>query len=360
MIPYKYYMDIRNTDIKKLDALVSEASAIVITAHIHPDGDAAGSTNALLAYLVGRGKENVRIIYPEPLADTISFISAATERTLIMDAVTAPDGCRSAVGAADLIFCLDCNSFTRTGPLEDMMRSSSARKVLIDHHLNPDTEAYDLVFSTPQVSSACELLYNILLAMPDVEGDAGKLPKASADALMTGMTTDTNNFANSVYPSTFTMASGLLDAGVDRDAILQKLFNEYRENRLRMMGWLLYENMRITEAGVAYMVVTSGIAEKFGIMDGETEGFVNLPLAIGRVKMSLFLKIDGEGFYRVSVRSKKGYSSNLCASRYFHGGGHENASGGRLFFPQDIPSPDAAAEYIEAVTDKLFKEEGYV
>ena len=156
------------------------------------------------------------------------------------------------------------------------------------------------------------------------------------------------------------MASGLLAAGVDRDGILQKLFNEYRENRLRIMGWLLYENMRITDAGVAYMIITSDTAERFGIREGETEGFVNMPLAIGRVKMSILLKIDGNGYFRVSVRSKKGYSSNLCATRYFHGGGHENASGGRLFFPQDIPSPDEAAGYVERVTGELFKEEGYV
>ena len=240
------------------------------------------------------------------------------------------------------------------------MRSSSARKVLIDHHLAPDSGAFDLVFSTPEVSSACELLYNVLLALPDVVGDVSRLPKPSAEALMAGMTTDTNNFSNSVYPSTFAMASGLLGAGVDRDGILQKLFNEYRENRLRMMGWLLYENMRITDAGVAYMIITSDTAERFGIREGETEGFVNMPLAIGRVKMSILLKIDGNGYFRVSVRSKKGYSSNLCATRYFHGGGHENASGGRLFFPQDIPSPDEAAGYVERVTGELFKEEGYV
>ena len=353
-------MNICTLDIEKLDALIEGAKGIVITAHIHPDGDAAGSTNALLSYLRSRGKENVRIVYPEPLADTISFVAAGSDKSLVLDAVTAPEGCRTAVVSADLIFCLDCNSFTRTGVLEDMMRSSSASKVLIDHHLNPDVEAYDLVFSTPQVSSASELLYNILLALPDVAGNVSRLPRSSAEALMTGMTTDTNNFSNSVYPSTFAMASGLLDAGVDRDGMLQKLFNEYRENRLRMMGWLLYENMKITDAGVAYMVVTSDIAERFGILEGETEGFVNLPLAIGRVKMSLFLKIDGNGFFRVSVRSKKGYSSNLCATRYFHGGGHENASGGRLFFPQDIAAPEAAAAYIERVTDELFKEEGYV
>ena len=353
-------MNICEQDIQKLDAFIEGAKEIVITAHIHPDGDAAGSTNALLGYLRSRGKDNARIVYPEPLADTISFIAAGTDCRMLLDPLTSPEESMSAIAGADLIFCLDCNSFARTGPLEDAMRSSSARKVLIDHHLAPDSGAFDLVFSTPEVSSACELLYNVLLALPDVGGDVSKLPKPSAEALMAGMTTDTNNFSNSVYPSTFAMASGLLAAGVDRDGILQKLFNEYRENRLRIMGWLLYENMRITDAGVAYMIITSDTAERFGIMEGETEGFVNMPLAIGRVKMSILLKIDGNGYFRVSVRSKKGYSSNLCATRYFHGGGHENASGGRLFFPQDIPSPDEAAGYVERVTGELFKEEGYV
>ena len=353
-------MNICEQDIQKLDAFIEGAKEIVITAHIHPDGDAAGSTNALLGYLRSRGKDNARIVYPEPLADTISFIAAGTDCRMLLDPLTSPEESMSAIAGADLIFCLDCNSFARTGPLEDAMRSSSARKVLIDHHLAPDSGAFDLVFSTPEVSSACELLYNVLLALPDVVGDVSRLPKPSAEALMAGMTTDTNNFSNSVYPSTFAMASGLLGAGVDRDGILQKLFNEYRENRLRMMGWLLYENMRITDAGVAYMIITSDTAERFGIREGETEGFVNMPLAIGRVKMSILLKIDGNGYFRVSVRSKKGYSSNLCATRYFHGGGHENASGGRLFFPQDIPSPDEAAGYVERVTGELFKEEGYV
>lgn len=353
-------MNICEQDIQKLDAFIEGAKEIVITAHIHPDGDAAGSTNALLGYLRSRGKDNARIVYPEPLADTISFIAAGTDGRMLLDPLTSPEESMSAIAGADLIFCLDCNSFARTGLLEDAMRSSSARKVLIDHHLAPDSGAFDLVFSTPEVSSACELLYNVLLALPDVGGDVSRLPQPSAEALMAGMTTDTNNFSNSVYPSTFAMASGLLAAGVDRDGILQKLFNEYRENRLRMMGWLLYENMKITDAGVAYMIITTDTAEKFGIREGETEGFVNMPLAIGRVKMSLLLKIDGNGYFRVSVRSKKGYSSNLCATRYFHGGGHENASGGRLFFPQDIAAPEAAAAYIERVTDELFKEEGYV
>lgn len=345
-------------DVFVLDKMIEVSTNIVITAHIHPDGDAAGSTQALAYYLAGRGK-NVAVTYPEPLPDTIGFITKGAEGFVSLSWKNDEEECRRIVGAADLIFCVDCNSFARTGGLEEMMRASEAKKILIDHHLSPDRESFDIVFSKTDVSSACELLYWILLAMPDMAGDAGKLPLFSASALLTGMTTDTNNFANSVYPSTLEMASSLLAAGVDRDAILIDLYNEYRENRMRLMGYLLHENMKITPWGVAYMVVTGDIAEQFAIQEGETEGFANMPLSIGKVKMSVFLKLDGEGFFRVSVRSKKGYSSNKCASRYFHGGGHENASGGRLFFPQDIAKPEDAPEYIRKVTAELFKEEGY-
>ena len=210
------------------------------------------------------------------------------------------------------------------------------------------------MFSESEISSACELTYQVLLALPSIGGDAHKLPEFSARALMTGMTTDTNNFANSVYPSTFAMASALLETGVDRDAILSSLYNRYRENRIRLMGYLLYENMAITDEGVALMIIDKDIATKYDIRDGETEGFVNLPLAIDRVKMSIFLKQDDGGFFRVSVRSKKGISANRCAMKYFHGGGHECAAGGRLLFPQDIASPAGAEAFLRKVSFEFF------
>ena len=201
--------------------------------------------------------------------------------------------------------------------------------------------------------------------MPDIKGDASRIPALAAASLMTGMTTDTNNFANSVFPSTLAMASGLLAAGVNRDRILQDLYNSYRENRLRMEGYLLHENMKITPEGVAYMIVDKKLASEFNIREGETEGFVNMPLAIGKVGMSIFLKEDGEGFFRVSVRSKKGISANKCATRYFHGGGHERASGGRLFFsrtdgvPADINAPGEAESYIVRSVAEFFKSGEY-
>ena len=190
-------------------------------------------------------------------------------------------------------------------------------------------------------------------AMPDIAGDAARLPAHSAMALMTGMTTDTNNFANSVYPSTLRMASALLEAGVDRDSLLDELYHRYRENRVRVMGFLQNEGMSITDKGVAYIIADKAILKRFDVKEGETESLVNVPLAIKKVRMSIFLK-EENGLFRVSIRSRKGVSAQKLAVKYFHGGGHENAAGGKLFYPGDIPSPADAGAFLERITNEYF------
>jgi phosphoesterase RecJ-like protein len=151
---------------------------------------------------------------------------------------------------------------------------------------------------------------------------------------MTGMTTDTNNFANSVYPSTLIMASTLLAVGVDRDYILSRLYNQYSESRLRLMGHMMKDLLRITEDGAAYIILDLKTQREYDIKEGDTEGFVNMPLSVADVRMSLLLKEDVDRI-RVSIRSKKGTSANRCARLHFNGGGHENAAGGRLSIPID-------------------------
>ena len=172
---------------------------------------------------------------------------------------------------------------------------------------------------------------------------------------MTGMTTDTNNFANSVYPSTLRMASELIEAGVDRDSIIRNIYNRFKESRIRLQGHILKDLMTITEDGVAYVVLDKGTLEKYHVEEGDTEGFVNIPLSIGNVVMSILAKED-DGYARISIRSKKGVSANRCSNLHFHGGGHENAAGGRIYFPEDISSIEDAAGYIESHTHAFMNE----
>lgn len=380
-------------DIITLGRWLASASYPVIVAHTHPDGDALGASSGLALYLRGLGKD-VAVILPDTPADNLRFILPKGIPFLFHD--EDPAGAEARIARADLIILADANAFSRTSALEPFLQASAAPKVLMDHHLNPDSQSFGLVFSTPDISSASEVVYWLLKALTEketktetekeTEGMCAGEPKAPVPpgasacflapggtgpsamreghsamwakeigaALMTGMTTDTNNFANSVFPSTFQMASELIAAGVDRDALIGKIYQSYRENRVRLMGYMQSEELHILDNGTAYMVLTRDIQERFDMRDGESEGLVNVPLTIEKVRLSVLLKED-DGHFRVSVRSKKGTSAQQLAQRFFHGGGHENAAGGKMLIGEDIPSADAAPAYLEKVLKDYLK-----
>lgn len=335
-------------DISRLTALIDAAGQVVITSHVRADGDAIGCTAGLAAYLEVRGKNPV-IVLQDALTENLKFVEEeCVPEGRLLTFWASPDIAKERINAADLIFCMDCNSFSRTGDAENIFRASKAHKVLIDHHENPgggDPEGtYDLIFSDTEVSSASEMAYHILMQMPDIQGDASKLPEASRFALMTGMTTDSNNFANSTYPSTLRMAASLVEAGTDRDRIVDNFTRMHRENRLRLFGALLKDRMEVTAENVALTILDAATAKAYDIHEGETEGFVNLPLTVKDIVMSVFIKEDN-GQYRVSIRSKNGIRADLLASEFFHGGGHKPAAGGKVLIPEDVHGQEGVREY---------------
>lgn len=349
-------MDIINTEnVQKLHDMLTSAQSPVIVTHMRPDGDAIGSSMGMYHTLKIYGrKAKIALVNPAPANLDFLFPEDTGEDVLIHE--TDKEATEAAINGSDLIICLDFNSFHRTDTLENILTSATAEKVLIDHHLAPDSEKFSLVFSKTDISSASELLYHVLMALPPIGNDAANLPAEARTALMTGMTTDTNNFANSVYPSTFAMASELISAGTDRDMIIGMIYNRFKESRLRLQGHILKDLMQITDDGVAYIVLDRQAMLKYNVEEGDTEGFVNLPLTIDNIVLSVFAKEDN-GYARISVRSKKGTSANRCAKMYFHGGGHENAAGGRLYMPEDVECIGMAGEYIEKVTHEFMNRE---
>lgn len=330
--------------ILQLESRFDQSERVSIVVHSHPDGDALGGAVALVAYLKWRDpRKDVVIVSPDDYPQTLSFLVRGEK---ILVASVDPEGVRERIAGSDLLVTLDHNAFGRAGSvIGPAMSSSSAFKLLVDHHLEPSLEDFDLAFTSTDTSSTCEVLYYLMVSLPSL-AEGAPLPERMAYGLYVGMTTDTNNFANSTYPSTLMMASALIASGVDRDAILSQLYNSYRENRLRAMSYFLSERkLHITPEGLAYVVFTRDEEAKLGLRDGETEGFVNLPLSLGVVVMSIFLKEDN-GFYRVSIRSKHPYSASDVATLYFNGGGHVLAAGGKLLIPKDIDRREDAEKYI--------------
>ncbi len=339
-----------------LHARLSSASRPVIVTHMKPDGDAMGSSLGMYHTIKQIYSLQAKIALANPAPGYLDFLISGDPAEHIYIHEDRPKETEEVIQDSDLIICLDFNAFHRTDTLCDILESSTADKILIDHHLSPDIEKFSLIFSQQEISSASELLFHILLQLPAMEGKASKLPIEAATALLTGMTTDTNNFANSVYPSTFEMASQLIEAGVDRNMIISKLYNRSKESRLRLQGHILKDLMKITDDGVAYVVLDKKTMNEYNVEEGDTEGFVNIPLTIDNVLMSIFIKEDN-GFARVSIRSKQGTSANMCSRTYFNGGGHENAAGGRLYMPGDIASIHDAGEYIEKHTHIFMNKE---
>lgn len=322
-----------------LDEFIREAGHIAIVGHHNPDGDSVGSATAMSRYLSGRGKE-CETVLPSSYPSFLGFLDPGhkiifhTMKDAASDMKASPEAAVSAIESADLIFCIDLNSPKRTEGLESAIRSSQCRKILIDHHPSPEDGFFDLVFSDPSMSSACELLFWILMKMPDIRGDVSRFSFETAESLATGMITDTNNFCNSVIPSTFRMASLLMDRGINLESIYTTVFGSYSEKRMKLMGKMLSEMTVDRETHSACMVLTREIQNRYGYVSGDSEGFVNLGLRIAEVETSVLFTEEKDRI-RVSLRSKGALSVNKLSNMYFNGGGHERASGGKLEMPAD-------------------------
>ncbi|MBO5804895.1 MAG: bifunctional oligoribonuclease/PAP phosphatase NrnA [Bacteroidales bacterium] len=320
--------------VEQLEKLVENATNIVIVGHFNPDGDSVGSVTGMRSYLEMKGK-NPKVLLPSKYPDFLSFLDADSDYQVYTQ---NPELVTESVGSADLILCLDFNNLGRTEGLKELISSSSATKVLIDHHPSPEVESFDLVCSTVKTSSTCELLFYVLMETTSISNDVQKMPYKCAEALATGMLTDTNNFKNSAIASTYKMASLLLERGVSLDDLGKRVFGSYSESRMRLMGEMLRNQMVVLpELGAAYMVLSKKIQKEYNYLQGDSEGFVNLPLLIEGVEVSAMFT-ESDEFIRVSLRSQGGVSVNALSRSYFNGGGHERASGGRLFIPvEEVP-----------------------
>ena len=309
----------------RLSQLISDAETILITCHKSPDGDAIGSSLGLADYLRHLGKEPV-VIVPDQYPDFLMWLPN-TEKIIRYD--KQRDKADLLFKIADLVFCLDYNAPSRVDEMEEALVSSPATRVLIDHHLNPDVPA-DLIISEPEASSTCELVFRLVWQM----GAFPNLTRQFAVPIYCGMMTDTGGFTyNSSRPEIFFIISELLTKRIDKDKIYRKVYHNYSESRIRLMGYVMYEKLvYMPEYNAAYYTLTKDELKRFRFIKGDAEGLVNIPQQIKGLRLSISLREDTEKdrVVWVSLRSVDNFPCNLMAEEFFNGGGHLNASGGRL------------------------------
>jgi len=308
---------------KELSKQFSLSENILLICHINPDGDAIGSQLALYHYLKAMGKD-VNMMAPNYLQEFLKWMEGAG---LINIFIKEGRKCRILIEKADLIVFLDFNQSNRLGEAEVPVLASHARKVIIDHHLDPKNFA-DLIISDPSKCSTAELVHELL---SDLNPDLA-ITKHYAEAIYVGIITDTGNFEHGAYSSrTFRIVAELLDSGIDKGSILNLIYNNFSADRIRLQGYALNKRMVVLpEYRTAYIFLTKNDLAEYNHVKGDTEGFVNMPLSIKGINFAA-LFIEKDGFIKISFRSKGQFPSNLFASKYFSGGGHLNASGGEYY-----------------------------
>ena len=308
-----------------LRSLIDDATSIVLCCHMNPDGDALGSCLGWAEYLSSQGKESV-VIVPDQYPDYLRWLPN-TEKIVRYDKHVEQGDLL--LKTADLIFCLDFNTASRTDKMADTLLASAAKKVLIDHHLGPDMPTV-LTVSHPDASSTSELVFRLVWQLGGFE----ELDKKFASSIYCGMMTDTGGFTyNSSDPDIFFIISQLLTKHINKDKIYRNVFHNYSENRLRLTGYVMLEKLVVDAARHAsYFTLTRQDLRRFHFVKGDAEGLVNMPLQIKGLKLSISLREDTEkeNLVWVSLRSVDDFPCNKVAEEFFNGGGHLNASGGRL------------------------------
>ncbi len=331
----------------QMDQLISTAQSVLVVCHKSPDGDAIGSSLGMAEYLRLRGKD-VTVVVPDQYPDFLHWLPNS-EKIVRYD--KHPGKCDMLFKIADLIVCLDFNTPSRVEDMEPALVSSPARKILIDHHLKPDVDA-DLVISQPEASSASELVFRVVWQL----GGFPELGKAFAIPVYCGMMTDTGGFTfNSTRPEIFFIIGELLTKHIDKDKIYRNVYHNYSYDRIRLMGYVMYEKLvYLPEYHASYYAITREEQKRFNFIKGDAEGLVNIPQQIKGLKLSISLREDTEkpNLVWVSLRSVDDFPCNLVAERFFNGGGHLNASGGRLNCSID-EAVEIARQAIVAFADTL-------
>jgi len=315
-------MNLKQKDIFQITKTLAVPKKVVLAVHYNPDGDAIGAALALSLFLQAKGHE-VAILSPNELPDFLDWMPQADK---ILIATKQLELCKEKINAAEVIFCLDFNCFERVGILQEAFEQAKQLKILIDHHINP-ANYFDIVYSVAEkTSSTCELMYHFLA---HILKEKKNITKEMAECLYVGIIIDTGSLSYSCNnQSTYQTLGELFRLGIDGGKIHQLVYDNFSENRIRLLGFCLSERLVVLpDLATSYIYLTKEDLERFHYKQGDTEGIVNYGLSMKGIRFTA-LFTERNNRIRLSFRSKGDFDVNLFARKHFKGGGHKNASGG--------------------------------
>ena len=310
-------MMIENVDSFK--KIITDNYSFIITTHRGPDGDAMGSSMAMYNLLVNL-KKDVNVIIPNSFPNFLSWLPNIKN---VINHEENNSDTTNIFSEVDVIIMLDFNDLSRIENLESYVTNSNAKKILIDHHQDPDLSICDLSFCDTTYSSTCELLYMIL------NQAKFNLTKNIADCLYTGILTDTGSFKFScTTKNTHISVGDLISKGVNATEINNLIYNNYSHDRIKLLGHCLINKLKIYNNSSAIISLSEDELKKFNFKKGDTEGIINYALSIKEVIFAVFI-VEKDNIVKLSFRSLGNINVQEISKRYFGGGGHFNAAGAK-------------------------------
>jgi phosphoesterase RecJ-like protein len=308
-------------ELAALKKLLAHPRKIVITTHHKPDGDAMGSSLGLYNYLIQQG-HHAKVITPTDYPDFLAWMPGNGE---VMIYTEHPAEAATLVAEAELIFCLDFNTLSRINELGELVRASTAVKVMIDHHLEPE-DFDDYRHWNINACASAQLVYDFIVNQLH---NKALVNKDVASCLYTGIMTDSASFR---LPNTTAevhrIAADLIEAGAVNWRIHELVYSNSSESRLRFLGYCLSEKLEVLhEFNTAIITVNRAELQKYDVVTGDTEGIVNYALSITGIRLAAFI-VERTDKVKLSLRSRGDFPANDICKKYFNGGGHRNAAGG--------------------------------
>ena len=300
--------------------LIKTKNFALIFSHQCPDGDSVGSSVALSLYLSKIGVEN-KIIFPDPYPHFLSWITGINNSIVASENLEKVE---QLYDASDLIFCLDFNHRSRVGKdLQELISRTNNKYIfVIDHHTHPENFGnYEII--DQNASSTSELIYKFI----DSNNDLSLVDIPISEAIYTGIITDTGSFKySSVTSTTHQIAAFLKDKGLNQVVIHDKIFDQNSVSKINLLGYAL-QKIKIEESvSLALLFLTEKELNMFNYQKGDSEGFVNYCLSIKGIENAVFLREDKD-IIKISLRSKGKVKVNEFSSKFYEGGGHQNAAG---------------------------------
>ncbi len=294
----------------------------MITTHHKPDADALGSSLGMANYLIKKG-HNVKVITPSDYPGFLNWMKGNDNVLVYSDENS--EQVQRFINEADTIITLDFSVLHRINEMGEMVRNAKAFKVNVDHHLEPEDFADYRLWNT-KAASTCELCFELIVML----GDKALIDKDIAECLYAGIMTDTGGFRHpNTTQNVHEVVAELIGIGADNAKIAKEIYDTNSLNRLKFLGFALSQKLEILpEFHTAYFAITNDELNRFESKTGDTEGLVNYALSLEGIVLAVLFKDSGDGI-KMSFRSIGEFPANEIASKYFNGGGHRNAAGGK-------------------------------